>query len=144
MQVTVSVADEPAVMAPIVIPEPLINALFVIGPAGQPVPEWVRTALPDLPKTLSGSAQRAHTYERAVADLIEAGVLADRVGQTFAGTVTSAEEKEPTRGVLMAGEVGVEAPITSTTPLPVGQDVRARLVTADIAQRKVEFSLDPA
>ena len=44
MQLTVSVADEPAVIAPIVIPEPVINELLVMGPAGQPVPEQL-TAL---------------------------------------------------------------------------------------------------
>jgi exoribonuclease R len=109
--------------------------------AGTPVPDWARTALPDLPKLLEDSGRRAHAYEHAVNDLIEAGVLADRVGQTFDGTVTSADQKNPTRGVLMVGEVGVEAPITAAAALPVGQDVQATLTTADVGQRKVEFRL---
>ncbi|MCL2543384.1 MAG: RNB domain-containing ribonuclease [Nocardioidaceae bacterium] len=109
--------------------------------AGRPVPDWVTTALPGLPKILAGSAQRAHTYERAVADLVEAGVLAGRVGETFDGVVTSVEDKDPTRGVLMVGEVGVEAPVTAASDLPLGHDVTATLAVADLATRKVEFRL---
>ncbi|HWU22018.1 MAG TPA: RNB domain-containing ribonuclease [Nocardioides sp.] len=109
--------------------------------AGRPVPDWARNALPDLPKLLEDSGRRAHAYERAVADLVEAGILTDRVGQTFDGTVTSADEKNPAHGVLMVPEVGVEAPVTSDAALPVGQDVRATLAVADVAQRRVEFRL---
>ena len=108
--------------------------------AEQPVPEWVTAALPDLPRTLEASAHRSHSYERALMDLIEAGILADRVGQSFDGTVTSVDDKEPTHGVLMVSEVGVEATITGSS-LPLGQDVKARLAVADIEQRKVEFQL---
>ena len=43
--------------------------------AGTEVPDWVRAALPGLPKTLQASASRANTYEGAVLDLVEAGVL---------------------------------------------------------------------
>lgn len=109
--------------------------------AGRPVPDWARSALPELPKLLEDSGHRARAYERAVADLVEAGILAGRVGQSFDGTVTSADEKNPTHGVLMAAAVGVEAPVTGEAPLPVGQDVRATLAVADVAQRKVEFRL---
>jgi exoribonuclease R len=118
-----------------------VGEVCVALSAGRPVPDWARAALPDLPKILEDSARRAHTYERAVADLVEAGVLAGRVGQTFDGTVTSADEKDPAKGVIMVGDVGVEAPITADGPLPVGQDVRATLAVADIAQRRVEFHL---
>jgi exoribonuclease R len=117
------------------------NEVCVALCAGRPVPAWVTAALPDLPKTLEASAHRAHAYERALMDLIEAGVLADRVGQSFEGTVTSVEDKEPTRGVLMVSEVGVEATVTSGSALPLGQDVKARLAVADVGQRKVEFQL---
>src|SRR4051794_23271426 len=43
--------------------------------AGTEVPDWVLAALPGLPKTLQTSGQRARAYERAVLDLVEAGVL---------------------------------------------------------------------
>jgi exoribonuclease R len=109
--------------------------------AGQAVPDWVLAALPDLPKTLEESARRAGAYERAVLDVIEAGLLAGRVGEEFAGVITSAREDDPHRGVVMLSEIGVEAPISSDSDLPVGTEVRVRLEAADLAARKVAFRL---
>ena len=109
--------------------------------AEEEVPDWVRAALPDLPKTMQRSGQRAKTYERAVHDLVEAGVLAARVGEEFEAVVVSVDEKDPTRGVVMVKEPGVEAPVSSEADLPLGGDVRVQLVTADVAARKVEFRL---
>ena len=109
--------------------------------AGTPVPDWVAAALPGLPKTLQDSARRAGSYERAVLDLVEAAVLADRVGEQFAGVVTSVRDDEATSGVVVLAEVGVEAPVTSTAPLPLGEDVTVTLATADLAARKVAFTL---
>jgi exoribonuclease R len=101
----------------------------------------VLAALPDLPKTLEESARRAGAYERAVLDVIEAGLLAGRVGEEFAGVITSAREDDPHRGVVMLSEIGVEAPISSDSDLPVGTEVRVRLEAADLAARKVAFRL---
>ncbi|QSR27062.1 ribonuclease II [Nocardioides aromaticivorans] len=109
--------------------------------AGTPVPDWVRQALPGLPKELQDSARRAGAYERAVLDLLEAAVLADRVGEEFDGVVTSVRDDEPRQGVVVLAEVGVEAPVSSERPLPLGEDVKARLETADVAARKVAFTL---
>ena len=109
--------------------------------AGTPVPDWVRTALPALPKELQDSGRRAGSYERAVLDLLEAAILAGRVGEEFDGVVTSVREDEPTEGVVVLAEIGVEAPVRSERPLPLGEDVRARLVTADVTARKVVFEV---
>ncbi len=109
--------------------------------AGTEVPGWVRDALPTLPKTLQDSARRAGAYERAVLDLVEAVVLADRVGQDFAGVVTSVRDGEPGRGVVVLADVGVEAPVTSARDLPLGDDVTVRLESVDVAARKVAFVL---
>jgi exoribonuclease R len=109
--------------------------------AGEPVPDWVLAALPDLPKTLEESARRAGAYGRAVLDVIEAGVLAGRVGEEFAGVITSVREDDPRKGVVVLSEIGVEAPVTGAADLPVGTDVRVRLETADLAERKVAFRL---
>jgi exoribonuclease R len=110
--------------------------------AGTEIPDWVHAALPGLPKTLQASASRARSYERAVLDLVEAGVLADRVGETFAGVVVDVDEKDPTRGVVVVHDPDVEARVVSTKPLPLGTDVQVRLSVADVATRRVEFSLD--
>lgn len=109
--------------------------------AGEPVPDWVLAALPDLPKTLEESARRAGAYGKAVLDVIEAGLLAGRVGEEFAGVITSVREDDPHRGVVVLSEVGVEAPVTGDRDLPVGTEVRVRLETADLAERKVAFRL---
>ena len=109
--------------------------------AGTEVPDWVRAALPGLPKTLQASASRANTYERAVLDLVEAGVLRHRVGQEFAGVVVEVDEKDPQRGVVVLQEPAVEARVVSSSPLPLGTDVTVRLTVADVDERRVEFEL---
>ncbi|HWJ10089.1 MAG TPA: RNB domain-containing ribonuclease [Nocardioides sp.] len=109
--------------------------------AGTPVPDWVREALPALPKELQDSARRAGAYERAMLDLIEAAILAGRVGEEFDGVVTSVREDDPEQGVVVLAEIGVEAALSADRPLPLGEDVRARLATADVAARRVAFTL---
>ena len=109
--------------------------------AGEPVPDWVRAALPELPKTLQGSARRAGAYERAVLDLLEAALLAGRVGEALDAVVTSVREDDPRSGVLLLESVGVEAAVTSERPLPLGEEVRATVESVDLAARKVAFSV---
>ena len=110
--------------------------------AGRPVPDWVLAALPDLPKTLEDSARRAGSYERAVLDVIEAGLLAGRVGEEFGGVITSIRDDDARRGEVVLAEIGVEAPVTGERDLPLGTEVRVRLETADLVTRKVAFRLD--
>jgi len=109
--------------------------------AGEPVPDWVLTALPDLPKTLEESGRRAGSYQRAVLDVIEAGLLAHRVGEEFAGVITSVHEDDRRKGVVVLSEIGVEAPVTGAGDLPLGTEVRVTLESADLATRKVAFRL---
>lgn len=110
--------------------------------AGESVPQWVLDALPELPKTMQRSGQRARTYERAILDLVEAGVLASRVGEEFEAVVLSVDRDDPKRGVCVVDEPGIEGPVFSERDLPVGTDVRVRLTVADVEARKVEFRLD--
>ena len=79
---------------------------------------------PSCPATLRSSASRARAYERAILDLVEAGVLADRVGETFAGVVVDVDDKDPHRGVVVVHDPDVEARVVSSAPLPLGTDVR--------------------
>lgn len=105
------------------------------------VPDWVRAALPGLPKSLQASGGRARAYERAVLDLVEAGVLADRVGEVFDGVVVDVDDKDERRGAVVLHDPDVEARIVSSTSLPLGTAVRVRLATADVETRRVEFEL---
>ncbi|GAB3197013.1 RNB domain-containing ribonuclease [Nocardioides hungaricus] len=109
--------------------------------AGEEVPGWVRAALPGLPAVLRASSARAGAYERAVLDLVEAGVLRHRVGSTFSGVVVDVDEKDPTRGAVVLNDPDVETRVVSSRPLPLGTDVTVRLTVADIDARRVRFEL---
>lgn len=109
--------------------------------AGTPVPGWVLDALPDLPETMKQTARRAASYERAVIDLVEAGLLRRRIGETFSGVIVAVEEREPTRGMITLRDPAVEAPIGADQPLTLGSVVNARLTLADVKKRAVAFRL---
>ncbi|WP_018180102.1 RNB domain-containing ribonuclease [Jongsikchunia kroppenstedtii] len=55
--------------------------------AGQPVPDWVTAALPELPKLMRASDSLANKAERQCIDLAEATLLHDQVGQQFPAVV---------------------------------------------------------
>ncbi|WP_121258508.1 RNB domain-containing ribonuclease [Nocardioides ferulae] len=109
--------------------------------AGGEVPEWVRAALPGLPATLAESGRRANAYENAIVDLVEAGVLRDRIGDTFDAVVVDVNDKDPRRGTVTVSEPAIEARVSGERELPLGTDVRVRLAVADVESRKVEFTL---
>ncbi len=108
--------------------------------AGQEVPSWVLDRLDGLPRTLSDSGRRAHQYERAVLDLVEAAVLAPHVGETFGGVVVSVDDDER-KGDVVVRDPAIEAPVRADRPLPLGTPVDVRLATADPATRTVRFEL---
>jgi exoribonuclease R len=110
--------------------------------AGQPIPEWVLGALPGLPATMQASSQRASRFERAVIDLTEAITLAPRIGETFAGAIVELGRGDPKQGVAMLRDPAIEAPVTGDVPLPLGEDVKLKLVEADPVKRSVRFELD--
>ena len=103
--------------------------------AGQDVPQWARRALPELPGEMQGATRRAQALERAVVDLAEAVVLAPRVGEEFDAVVVESGEK---KGVVQLRDPAVRAPCEGAE-LPLGQPLRARLVSADVTTRKVLF-----
>jgi exoribonuclease R len=110
--------------------------------AGSEVPGWVAEKLHELPQTLQVSGQRANRYERSILDLVEAGVLANRVGDTFDAVVVEVAEDDPTRGELTVPDPAVEAGVVGFSDLPLGQAVKARLAKADVEARSVEFELE--
>ncbi len=65
------------------------------------------------------------------------------MGETFDAVVVDVSEKNgATRGVVTLRDDGVEAPVVSSSALPLGQEVSVRLTTADVVKRKVEFTLE--
>jgi exoribonuclease R len=105
--------------------------------AGGEVPSWVRAALPALPAEMAEADRRAHEVDRAVVDMAEALVLEQRCGEMFRGVVVEAGEK--------GGEVQLRDPAVRARldgggqPLPLGEEVDVRLVSVDVAKRRVTF-----
>ena len=110
--------------------------------AGTDVPAWVLEKLDAVPETMRESGRRAHQYENAVLDLVEAASLQARVGETFTAVVVEVDEKDDTRGDITVQEPAVEAAVTGAHALPLGEEVEVTLATADPGTRKVEFRLD--
>ncbi|WP_040422052.1 RNB domain-containing ribonuclease [Actinopolymorpha alba] len=105
----------------------------------QEVPEWVRAALDVLPKEMADADRRAHQYERAIIDLVEAALLRPHVGEIFMGTVTEVDQTSA-KGTVQLRDPAVEASVAGQD-LPLGQQVELRLVEADVQRRKVHFEL---
>ncbi|MHA7135394.1 RNB domain-containing ribonuclease [Oerskovia turbata] len=119
--------------------------------AGVEVPGWVRDALPGLPRTMSRTGQRAGSYERASVDIVEAALLAGRVGEVFEAVVVDVESDEERRrraarsaeraekaaqGGATRTSGSIETAGTPAVPTPEAQDVtRGQVVLADPAVR---------
>jgi exoribonuclease R len=102
---------------------------------GRAVPDWVVTTLPALPGLMSASDQLAGQLERACTDVVEAAVLAHRVGEDFDAV---AVDLNHAGGKVQVVDPAVLAPCTG--PLRLGARVRVRLETADVDAGAVLFS----
>ncbi len=109
--------------------------------AGTEVPSWVTERLDELPKTLQASGHKALQYENSVLALVESAVLHPHVGETFAGVVVQVDEEDPKKGDVVVQEPAIEATITGKDELPLGTDVEATLIEADVSTRTVRFEL---
>jgi VacB/RNase II family 3'-5' exoribonuclease len=107
--------------------------------AGSEVPDWVVAAMHELPDTMTGSGRRANQYENAIVDLCEAELLHDRVGERFAAVVVDLDEKDRRRGDITIQDPAIEATVTGSGELPLGEEITVELVAADPRTRKVEF-----
>lgn len=103
--------------------------------AGVPVPDWVRTAMPQLPERMQQADHLAHEVDRAVVDATEAWLLHDRVGQDFDAVVIDSDAKA---GTVVLDDPAVRARCAGGD-LPIGERIRVRLITADVAARSVRF-----
>ena len=114
-----------------------VGEVCVALSAEQPVPDWVRRALPRLPAEMAGADQRAHELDRAVVDLAEALLLQHRVGETFQGVVVEANHRG---GTVQISHPAVRGKLDTEDP-PLGQDVQVRVTEADPVSRQVRFTL---
>jgi exoribonuclease R len=109
--------------------------------AGTDVPPWVLAKLSEIPDVMKDAGRKAAQYESMVLDLVEAGILHARVGETFEGVVTDVDEKDDTRGKVTVQDPAVEARVTSSSALPLGTEAEVRLTQADVGSRSVVFEL---
>lgn len=103
--------------------------------AGQPVPDWVRSALPGLPAEMESADGRAKKYERGIVDLVEALVLQPHVGETFTGIVIEVDAKGG--GVVQIAQPAVEA--RARGQLTLGESATVRLESVDLTTGVVQF-----
>ncbi|WP_275002042.1 RNB domain-containing ribonuclease [Promicromonospora iranensis] len=110
--------------------------------AGTAVPAWVLEALPHLPAVMAETGRRASSFERECVDIVEASLLADRLGEEFDAVVVDVDDdtKDVQRGLVVLRDPAVRARVTATR-LPLGDEVRVRLTEADVSERRVMFTL---
>lgn len=112
--------------------------------AGEPVPDWVRARLTDLPGTMRRSGQRAGAFEGAVLNLVEAAVLEPHVGKRFHGVVVERDPRRPERGDVVIAEPAIEARVHGDAPLPLGTEQEVMLTEAEVPARRVRFEWSSA
>jgi exoribonuclease R len=109
--------------------------------ADQPVPRWVMDVLHDVPPHLTTAQRRSASVERAVLNGVEAAILSERVGESFAGVVVDVDDKDPLRGVVVLSDLAVQSAVRGQQPLPLGHSVTVRLTEADVGNRRVAFEV---
>ncbi len=109
--------------------------------AGTEVPAWVHERVHDLPEIMQVTGRKAAQYENAVLDLVEAHVLAPRLGDSFDGVIVDLDDRDKRRGTVTVQDPAIEADVTSTRDLPLGEAVQVQLTAADARARRVEFDL---
>jgi exoribonuclease R len=100
--------------------------------AGAEVPDWVAEALPELPPLMAHSANVSGRLDRRTLDIVEAAVLAPRLGEEFTAVAIS-------DSTIQLDDPAVEAPCAG--PLEPGAAIRVRLGAADVPSGSVRFEV---
>lgn len=111
------------------------NEVVLAIAGGRPVPDWVTERLGELPRAMAQGTSRASAIDRAMLDLSEALVLADRVGETFAATVV---RNGDTSSLVQLRDPAVTA--TVEDDLVLGAEVEVVLEAVDVATRSTRFT----
>ncbi|WP_320669618.1 RNB domain-containing ribonuclease [Patulibacter defluvii] len=112
------------------------NEALLAQAAGRPVPPWVRAGLTPAAEAMAASGRRAGALERGAIDLVEALLLADRVGEAFTGVVVDVDD----RGALVQlRDPAVQGRATGDG-LELGRELRVTVAEADPERRVVRFA----
>jgi len=102
---------------------------------GETVPDVVAEAFTRLPKVMEESDSMGSRVEAAVRDLAEAVLLSGREGAVFDGVIVDEDQRGP---VMQIADPAVLSRIRASHVTP-GDDVRAKLISANPDERNVEF-----
>ncbi|UOW00089.1 RNB domain-containing ribonuclease [Agrococcus sp. SCSIO52902] len=101
---------------------------------GRDIPAWASEGLVGLPEIMQESGQIASRLERESIDAVEIAMLRHRVGEDFDAVVVETRKDGAT--VQLLDPPAEAACATSAEP---GERIRARLVEADLAERRLRF-----
>ena len=104
---------------------------------GAAPPSWVVEPLQRLPEEMAAGGRAAGAIERSCVDLVEALLLAPRVGDHFQAMVIDRMGENAVE--VQVADPAVRARCDEPAPDP-GQDVTVRLVEADPVRRAVRFA----
>lgn len=105
--------------------------------AGEPVPDWARAALPELPALMAEGDRRAGAVERACTDAVEAAVLQALVGRDFPATVVDRTNRH--QPIVQLVEPAVLGPADGAAE--PGDQVRVLVRGADVAAGRVDLAI---
>lgn len=115
-----------------------------------PVPEWVMARLDALAGAMASATQRASAYERGSLDLLEALILAPRIGQVFEGMVVATSPVDAAAGhqdgqvraTVLLSEPAVRAKVIGPgDALAPGLAARVIVRAVDVPERRIELAL---
>ena len=105
------------------------------------MPGWVLGALDELPEDDARVGAPGQPYENAVLDLVEAGLLQRPGGGEVHAVVVDVDEKTSSAATSPSRTPPSRRRVTSTSDLPLGEEVTVELAEADPTTRTVEFRL---
>lgn len=106
--------------------------------AGEPVPEWVRAALSELPRLMAASDALAATVEQAYLAQAQFWLLAGRIGESFPAVVLRPGDDGASREIFLP-----DLAVIARCPgdgLVDGQRITVRVTEADPGTRAVLFA----
>ena len=104
---------------------------------GEEAPAWARESLPELPRLMQESAQRASRLDSETINRVEAALLQPLVGQVVEATVIEVRGERATIQVT-------EPAVTASAPVPIGtapgSALTVRVAAVDIADGTVRLT----
>jgi exoribonuclease R len=102
---------------------------------GDTVPDHVDAAFEELPRVMARADELGNRVDGAVDNLAESVLLSGREGDLFDGVIVDEDRHGP---VMQIADPAILASVRAARVTP-GDEIRVKLVAADVATRTVEF-----